>query len=251
MTLSQDRLTAALEATWPPLRLIEAGPWLLRDGDGGGKRVSAATVRAPWHEDDLPAAEEAMRLIGQRPLFRLSEGDARLGTALAARGYSAIDPTGAWLCPVTQLTDRPVPPVTVFDLWEPLAIMREIWAHGDIGPARLRVMARAAEPKTALFGRIDDRPAGAAFVAIHDRIAVLHALEILPAHRRKGLGAWMMRGAAHWARSRGAGWVAVLCTARNDAANGLYAALRMTPAPGYHYRIAPGEPEGDDQEDRA
>lgn len=239
------RLHAAFEATWPPLRRVEAGPWLLRDGDGGGKRVSAATVRGDWRVDDLPAAEEAMRMMGQRPLFQVRETDGALGAALEDRGYDVVDPVTAWVCPVGQLTDRPVPRVTVFSVWEPLAIMREIWAAGDIGPARVRVMERAAAPKTGLFGRISDRPAGTAFVAVHDGIAVLHALEIVPEHRRKGLGAWMLRGAAHWAQSNGAGWMAVLCTTRNDAANALYAGLHMTPAGGYHYRMAPGAPEED------
>ena len=42
-----DALEAALEATWPPARAWTVGPWRIRDGAGGGKRVSAATIRNP------------------------------------------------------------------------------------------------------------------------------------------------------------------------------------------------------------
>ena len=117
--------------------------------------------------------------------------------------------------------------------------MRDIWAAGGIGPARVAVMERAAGPKTGILGRISDSPAGAAFCAIHDGIAMVHALEILPANRRKGLGVWMMRQAAFWAKANGADWMSVLCTKANDAANGLYASLGMQLVGQYHYRILP------------
>jgi N-acetylglutamate synthase len=42
-----------LEATWPPAARHRAGPWVLRDGAGGGKRVSAATAEGPVTAADL------------------------------------------------------------------------------------------------------------------------------------------------------------------------------------------------------
>jgi GNAT superfamily N-acetyltransferase len=119
--------------------------------------------------------------------------------------------------------------------------MREIWEAGGIGEARLRVMARVKGPRTGLFGRVSDRPAGAGFCAIHDRIALVHALEIAEPQRGKGLGKWMMRCAAHWAADNGAVWIGALCTDANVGANALYRALRMRDAGGYHYRVLPEE----------
>ena len=197
------RMYRVSEATWPPREAVEAGPWTLRDGAGGGKRVSAATQRAAFDAaDDLPAAEDAMRILGQDPLFMIRQGDEALDAELAARGYQVIDPVRILVCPIAQLTDVPVPLVTAFTVWEPLAIMVDLWQEAGIGEARLRVMNRAKGPKTGLFGRIKDSPAGVGFCAIHDGVAMVHALEVSPRYRGLGLGAWLMRAAAHWARSR-------------------------------------------------
>ncbi|KUF10462.1 GNAT family N-acetyltransferase [Pseudoponticoccus marisrubri] len=238
------RLFATLDATWPAATQVSAGPWCLREGRGGGKRVSATTARGPWRDDDLGAAETAMRLMGQPALFMIRPGDEDLDRALDRAGYDLIDPVNLWLCPIDRLTDRRLPPVTAFTIWEPLAIMRELWEAGGIDAARQNVMERTAPPKTGLFGRVSDKPAGVGFCALHDGIAMVHALEIAPQHRAKGLGAWMMRCAAHWALRKGARWMSVQATEANVAANGLYAALQMEKVGGYHYRILqPAESE--------
>nr|WP_255596725.1 GNAT family N-acetyltransferase [Cognatishimia sp. MH4019] len=221
------RLLDVLEATWPPASTRQIGGWTIRDGAGGGKRVSAATGSG-----DITVAEAAM----ERPLFQM-RGDQPEDAALEACGYVRIDPTLLYVAPVEILaTDLP-PRVTTFEVWEPLQIMREIWAQGGIGAARVAVMERVKGPKTGLFGRIDNKPAGAGFVAIHDGIAMVHALEVLDEHRRKGLGVYMMRQAAFWAQRNGATHLALAVTETNQAANALYAGLGLTRVGGYHYRI--------------
>ena len=238
-TPTVQTLYAVTEATWPPADRTPAGPWMLRNGAGGGKRVSAATAEGEWGTDDVAAAEAAMRLLGQDALFMIREGDDALDATLAARGYEIIDPVNLWLCPIDLLTDVAVPRVTAFAIWEPLAIMRDIWEAGGIGPARLAVMDRAEVPKTGIFGRISDKPAGTGYCAISQGIAMVHALEIAKAHRRKGMGVWLMRQAAHWAKANGADWMSVICTQVNGGANGLYASLGMQVVGQYHYRILP------------
>lgn len=240
------RLFDAVDKTWPAAVFVEAGPWLLREGRGGGKRVSATTARGTWRQDDIAAAEKAMRLMGQAPLFMVRPGDEALDQLLAQDDYDIVDPVNLWLCPARQLTDRRLPPVTAFTIWEPLAIMREIWESGGISGARQNVMERVSGPKTSVFGRLSDQPAGAGFAAIHDGIAMVHALEILPSHRGKGLGRWMMRAVAFWAVQQGAEWLTVLCTTENAAANALYKSLGMQQVGGYHYRVLADV----DQEDR-
>jgi len=74
-----------------------------------------------------------------------------------------------------------------------------------------------------------------------------HALEITPQNRRKGLAAWIMRQAAHWAKANGAVWMSVLCTQANDGANGLYASLGMQVVGQYHYRICTTRAKPHDQ----
>ncbi|GHF61243.1 N-acetyltransferase [Seohaeicola zhoushanensis] len=227
---------AALDATWPAASYRQLGPVTLREGQGGGSRVSAATVEGAFTEADLAAAETAMREMGQRPIFQLRPGQDTLDTALAARGYAVLDPVNLYTCPIEQLTDIPLPRMTVLEIWEPLALMLEIWEAAGIGPARIAVMMRASGPKTGLLGRHKDKPAGCAYVAIHDGIAMLHALEVLPTQRRSGMGKWFMRAAGLWAQKHGAHTMALMCTKANQAANGLYSSLNMQVVGDYHYR---------------
>lgn len=230
-------LHAAVEATWPPARVETVGPVTIREGRGGGKRVSAATAARALTPDELTRAEDAMHDLGQPALFQIRTDDAGLDAALAAQGYRIVDPTRIHVAPVTALTVQTPPRIATFTIWEPLEIMREIWAEGGIGPDRVAVMARAKGPKTGLFGRHDSHPAAAGFAAIHDRIAMVHALEVRPRHRRAGMGRWMMCAAAHWAARHGAQHMAMLCTATNAAATALYSGMGFATVDGYHYRV--------------
>ena len=137
--------------------------------------------------------------------------------------------------PVTALTDRPIPPVTAFAIWPPLAIQRQIWVAGNINPARQVVMERVSQPKAALLGRIRDRAAGAGFVALHDRTAMVHAVEVLPAFRRQGLAGWMMRQAAQWAQEFGATRIGLAVSRVNTTAQATYASLGFTVQGSYAY----------------
>ncbi|UWR22735.1 GNAT family N-acetyltransferase [Sulfitobacter sp. S190] len=231
------RLYRVIEATWPPARVWREAGFDLRDGDGGGKRVSAATaVDAP----DIDAAETAMLERGQRPLFMIRAGEDALDSALAERGYARIDEVILYARDCAGLTEKPMPPVTCFTIWEPLAIMQEIWAQGGVGRARLRVMGRAAV-KTAILARWNEKPAGVAFAAIAEGICMVHAVEVLAHQRRQGVADWIMRAAAFWARDHGAERLAVLCVADNKAANALYTKLGFAEVGRYHYRQYPDE----------
>jgi len=225
---------AVMEATWPPAAVQRIGPWMIRDGAGGGKRVSAATVEAEWTDADLPLAESAMRGLGQDRLFLIRAGDAALDTALAAHGYCIVDPVTVYACPVADLAAPPG--MTTFPHWPPLAIARDLWAEGGIGAARVAVMNRAAGPKTAILARNKDRPAGVAFVALHGRHAMLHALEITPSQRRQGSAHHIVQAAARWALDHGAITLSLAVTTDNTPARALYASLGMQAVGHYHYR---------------
>ena len=240
MILSIDYY-AVVDGTWPAARYEQAGPVVLREGAGGGSRVSSATVSGAFDDDDLNHAEQAMRAMGQKPIFQIREGQDELDNALATRGYTVLDPVNIYSCPVEQLCDTHIPRVTVLFIWEPLAIMREIWAHGGIGPERIDVMNRAKGPKTSMLGRLNEKPGGVGFVAIHNGVAMVHAVEVVPHQRRSGMGKWFMRAAAFWARDNGAHTLSVICTQANEAANGLYTSLGMNVVGHYHYRHLPSE----------
>jgi GNAT superfamily N-acetyltransferase len=233
-----QELIAVTEATWPPAARIPFGPFTLRDGAGGGKRVSSATAEAPVTKGDIATAAERMRAMGQPSLFQIRPGDEALDAMLDAQGYAVIDPVVGWVAPVAAMADPGLHRLAAIACEAPLAIQREIWAEGRIGSDRLAVMARAATPHTYLLGRLKDRPAGTAFVAIHEGTAMLHALEVHPDFRRQGVARGLMTGAANWAKKHGAARIAVLVTRANAAANPLYASLGMAEVEGYHYRIA-------------
>ena len=238
--LSQEALHAALEATWPPAARHACGPFTLRKGQGGGKRVSAATLNGQATEPAINAAETAMRALGQTPLFML-RGEKELDRTLAARGYALLDPSLFYAAPIADVAEAPRP-VALLSCWPPLAIQRQLWARAGIGPARLAVMARARAPRTAFIARFQNRAAGVAFAALHDGVAVLHALEVAPELRCQGVARYMARGIAEWARGQGAEWFALAVTERNMAARALYSALNMTEAGRYHYRQHPEAP---------
>lgn len=234
--MTPDLLAEVTEATWPPAATHRHGPWLIREGQGGGQRVSATSAIGDWAEADIPTAENAMRALGQSPLFVLRPSDIALDQALAARGYAHHDPVVAYAAPVADLAATEPAFLTSFPHWPPLAVARQIWEQGGIGPARIAVMDRVAGPKTAILGRAGDRAAGIAFTAIHGNVAMLHALETAPDQRRKGCAHNILRAAAIWARNHGADTISLLVTERNAAARALYASLNFTVVGQYHYR---------------
>lgn len=227
---------AALDATWPAASTRQTGGWLIREGRGGGKRVSSASALDDGAAAGIAAAEAAHQALGQPPLFCLRDGQEELDQALAARGYRVLDPVVLLAAPVAQIAAHPPAHLSSFPLWPPLAITRDIWVAGGNDAARQAVMDRVAGPKTSILGRAGDRAAGAVFVATEGDIAMVHALHVEPTARRQGLARDLMRAAAAWARDQGALTLALAVTRANGPANGLYAALGLMPAGYYHYR---------------
>ncbi|PHQ95911.1 MAG: GNAT family N-acetyltransferase [Marinosulfonomonas sp.] len=226
----------AIEHTWPAATQQTVCNWTIRDGQGGGKRVSAATsdIGEPC---DIAAAETAMGHLNQDRLFMIREDEYALDNQLAQAGYRIIDPVKLYACPIETLTQEPVPPMTAFAIWPPLAIAKELWAEGGIDVARIAVMERAGLPKTSILARIKDRAAGSGFVSIHRDIAMIHAIEVTSTLRRNGVAINIMRAAAHWAQDKGARYFSLAVTDANIAANALYYKLGMTAVGHYHYRI--------------
>ncbi len=199
-----------MEATWPPARRWQDGGWTLRDGAGGGKRVSAATT------DGVPQGPLP-------PLVMVRQGQDALDASLA--GYAVVDPSVLYTVPVAGL-------VGAGDAeWPPSDRSLSLWAASGTGPARIAVMERVAGPKAVLTA-----PDGVAFVAADGDIAMIHAVEVAAHARRRGTGRRLLCAAAAWAQAQGADTLALAVTARNAAARALYANAGMVQATTYHYR---------------
>lgn len=240
--MNRPELFQAFEATWPPLRRESLGPFTYRDGAGGGSRVSAATLDGDLTDCALDEIEARFAKDGRNALFQIRGNEEEFDAVLDARGYRMFDPVACLMAPLERFT--PAQAKDGYVSWPPTAIQREIWAEGGIGPSRIDVMLRTPEPKCTLLGRLGDTPAGTGFVAIHNRIAVIHALEIALPARRKGLARRVMSIAADWARANGADSLALQVTRANTAALALYSGLGMEEVGQYHYRtkILTGHP---------
>ncbi len=232
-----DQLFAAMEGTWPAASQSRIGPWIIREGQGGGQRVSATSPAADWHPDDIPTAEAAMCTLGQTPIFVLRPEDAALDAELNRRGYRLHDPVMLYAGETDALADPPAPPMTTFPHWPPMAIARDLWSVAGIGAARLAVMDRAQGAKSVVLGRQNDRAAGVAFVALHQTTAMIHAIEVVPAFRRLGVARNILQRAATFAQESGARTLALAVTTANQPARALYASLGMQAVGQYHYRV--------------
>ncbi len=246
MTLPDvHRLYRVIAETWPPAKEVQSGPWTLRDGAGGrdriSSRVSSVTADGAWTDADIPAAEAGCRTFGQVPLFMIRAGETVLDDALAARGYRVKDPVTLYSARCADVV-ADIPPVSAFEVWPPLEVQKEIWRPGGIGDSRLAVMHRASGTKTTILGRLNDRPAGAVFVALGPSGAMLHALEVAQAFRRQGLARILTAACARFARQHGAEHLSLVTTTENTAANALYRDMGFAEIGHYHYRIHPEAP---------
>lgn len=232
-------LYAVVEGTWPAARRQRLGPWIIREGRGAGSRVSAATVEGEFTTSDIALAADAMAALGQPSLFMIRDGDMALDAALAGLGYVVKDPVRLYSAAVAALQPGSLPAATTFEAWPPLGAQIGIWGRNGIGPARIAVMERAKGPKITILGRVGDWPAGTVYVAMQGQSAMLHALEVEPAFRRKGLARKLIHAAAHWAARQGAAHLSLVVTEANSGANALYSSLEMRPVGQYHYRILP------------
>lgn len=237
MTPGDPDLARAFETTWPAAEYADAGAFRVGRGYGAGGRVSSArALRPDWDEADIPAVEAIHHRWRQQAMFRVPDGDALAGT-LARHGYAPETPTAIMAAECGLLMVTPVPPMTAFAIWPPLAIQGEIWAAGNIGATRQAVMPRVALPKTAILGRHADRAVGAAFVAADGPVAMIHAIEILPGFRRKGMATWLIRKAAEWAQAQGATRLALAVSRRNTSARALYDRIGFAEIGGYGYWV--------------
>lgn len=236
--LTTHRLFAAIDATWAPFARRTLGPWTIREGRGGGSRVSAASLNAADVADtDIVEAEAAMAAMGQTPLFMIRPEDTALDTHLQALGYDILSPVRLMKAGTATFATGTDLGTTVIPCSPILALQKDIWRAGGIGPARIAVMDRVAGPKTALLARMGQDPVGTAFVAIHEDIAMLHALEISEPQRRQGHGARITAAAGAWAHTHRAKHLVLLVTRDNVPAIGLYETMGFQDVSAYHYRV--------------
>lgn len=222
------RMMEAVDQTWSAAEFRACGPFTLRRGADGGKRVSAASLSGDFSETEVRQAEAEMLAIGQPKLFQLYSED-ELDRWLDTDGYRKFDEVTLYAAPAAKLAGE-----TVDGPQNPTLALAEFWAKQGIGAGRLNVMRRVAEPKICLtFGNVQ----AAAFIAVDRDIAMLHALEVSPNYRRQGIGRLMMQAAAAWTLTQNVETLALVVLSHNAGARALYETLGMHECGTYHYRI--------------
>lgn len=241
--MTPETLLNVLQTTWPAAETLRSGPFVLRRSTGGGQRVTAASLHRADNVNlaDIAQAETQMQRWGQACLFSLLPEHSHLDDLLEARGYLRRDPTELMCGPLDPLLQVDTPRLSTFEITPPLAIMCEIWAQGGVGPDRIEVMARAECANATLLARQDNQPAGVVYVAALNGIAMVHALEVDPLHRRKGVAQRLMARAAQWALANGCDTMSLAVTEANAPAKTLYRSLGMTFTGRYHYRRHPDQ----------
>lgn len=235
--MTDDRIFAAIDATWPAASVAALGPWVIREGQGGGQRVSAASAAGAVTAADIALAEDAMNALGQAPIFMVQGDQPELDTLLETAGYRIKDPVEVWSGSPAMVASGYERSLAAIFVDYPMPIMAEIWASGGIGPARLAVMNRAAGPKSCILARYREKAQGACFVALHEGIAMLHAVEVRAEARRNGVAERMVRAAAWWAMQEGAHCLAALTVSANAPTRAMWRKLGMEVATRYHYRV--------------
>lgn len=223
---SAQDLYDVIDATWAPYSKQEKDGWFIREGRGGGKRVSAANQQHV--SADIEAAETAMALLKQPALFMIRDGFPTLEMQLAKRGYSITAPT---IMMAKSLSDKGIDIAADF-LDTPSPEQMSLWEKGGIDARRLDVMHRVDVPKT--FVQIDG---ATGFAAVHNNIVMVHAVEVSDPIRRQGVGQNLMNAAAMWGSMKGAHTISIVTTRDNRPAQNLYKKLGYSAAGTYHYRI--------------
>lgn len=240
-------LYQGLHATWPPATSARLGPFTLRRGGGGGRRVSSATLdESRFMPADVTEAEARMRAWGQQPSFMIKMPEdlslaARqhdLAEYLRTRGYGEVDRTLLLAAPIADLYHgHAFFGETLFVRTAPLALQGEIWAEGGVGPARMAVMARVQGPKAWLLSRQGQSEGGVGFVAVSGNIAFLHALFVPERHRGQGHARKILSAAARFASIEGAQHLAAVTTGENLPAQKLFLNAGMTYCGEYTYLV--------------
>lgn len=239
-------LTRVAARGWPPVTAERLGEWTLRASDGFTRRANSVL---PLGDPELPldaALARVTRWYGERglpALVQVATGAPGTAEPLAAE----LDARG-WTVQRTALVQvGELAPVADRGGAERVELSRTASA------AWFSLYNRAAEPTPAAravleggpsvwFATVPDPDGGPAAIGrcvVDGRWAGFAAVEVAPAHRRRGLATAVMAALAARALAEGASAAYLQVEPDNAAALSLYADLDFTTHHTYHYRHHP------------
>ena len=234
---NQSEFLKLLEDTWPPGELIHFDNWTIRISNGAGKRASAISLEGVWEEASFIRLKKFLKRLGKSEIFMIYQSDSLFEKELDKLNYQVFDKSYIFEIPVTKLIKNKPPPISMFSIWPPLHIQKELWNSNGIGWQRQSVMNRVSQIKTSILGRWSDNPVASAFIAKSGNVAFLHALVVDENFRQQGVAKALMRHAGQWAHKHNCSKLMVVTTEANVAATSLYTSLEFQLVNKYHYRI--------------
>ncbi|MEU0936584.1 GNAT family N-acetyltransferase [Embleya sp. NPDC005971] len=245
--LTPARLQDVASRSWPAPEVATFGEWLLRAAEGFTRRANSVLVLG---EPGVPSQEALDRVNrwyetrGLPTLFQvahadpfdrfldaagwLAEGDALMRTGRLVRAADVLHDVDASAVRVQD---------TLTDAW--LSLYHHVAGRSGGGAERHVLQG----PPGTLFATVCDPDSGAPIaigrVCVLGRYAGFAALEVDPAHRRRGHARAIVKALTDRALASGAvtGWLQV--ESDNRPARELYDALGFTDHHRYHYRRSP------------
>jgi len=234
---NQSEFLKLLEDTWPPGEVIHFDNWTIRISNGAGKRASAISLEGVWEEASFIRLKKFLKRLGKSEIFMIYQSGSLFEKELNKRNYQVFDKSCIFEISVSELIKNEPPPISMFSIWPPLEIQKQLWNSNGVGWQRQAVMNRANQIKTSILARWDDNPVASAFIAKSGNVAFLHALVVEQNFRRQGVARALIRYAGQWADKNNCARLMVVTTEANSAANSLYTSLKFQLVNKYHYRI--------------
>jgi len=229
--ISAEELTRITSRGWPATESVPLGEWELRASGGFTGRANSVAVHGdPGTDDPFTAVVDFYARRGLRPLAQLVEGSA-WDQRFVEAGWGPVEgqPPGA----IVQVADLGAPPPA-----DPSAVVAD-----RASDAWLSLYGRVSDP--ALARAVMEGPRAAAFVSIPDvaigRVvatgewAGIAAVEVDPAHRRRGLARRVVDTCLAWAAEHGADKAYLQTMRDNHAALALYAPYGFRTHHAYRY----------------
>ena len=233
----QNEFFKLLEDTWPPEKVIQLDNWTIRISDGAGKRASAISLEGIWEENSFRKLKDLLKKLDKPEIFMIYRSGSLFEKELKKLNYQVFDKSYIFEISVSELIKCEPPPISMFSIWPPLHIQKELWNSNGIGWQRQSVMNRVSQIKTSILARWSDNPVASAFIAKSGTVAFLHALVVDQNFRRQGVARALMQYAGQWAEKHNCAKLMVVTTEANAAATSLYTSLEFQLVNKYHYRI--------------
>jgi GNAT superfamily N-acetyltransferase len=228
-----EELEETASRAWPAVETSRLGAWTLRAAAGFTRRANSALVAG---EPGVPLEDALSQVVrwyaarGLTPCLQVPD-TSPYAAALDALGWVPEADTLVRTAPLLPLAELPGEGVALSRTPD-AAWVAAYHRTGSLTDAALKVLSGgpcvwfASTPDGGATGR----------AVIDGRWALFGAVEVEPAHRRKGLATAVMGALARQAYAEGATAAYLQVEKDNDAARALCDRLGFTDHHGYHYR---------------